>query len=50
MLPPLPKSFDVEQRGHFSAGKFRAKKSRTTHKKKGTPAMPAEIPEDVESE
>jgi hypothetical protein len=26
MLPPLPKSFDVEQRGHFSAGKFRSKK------------------------
>jgi len=23
-ISPLPKSFDVEQRGHFSAGKFRA--------------------------
>lgn len=50
MLPPLPKSFDVEQRGHFSAGTFRAKKSRTTYKKKGTPTLPADIPEDVESE
>src|SRR6266498_3421274 len=50
MLPPLPKSLDVEQRGHFSAGKFRARKSRSTYKKKGTPTMPAEIPEDVESE
>ncbi len=49
MLPPLPKSFDVEQRGHFSAGTFRAKKSRT-YKKKDTPTLPAEIPEDTESE
>ncbi len=37
MLAPMPKSFDVEQRGHFSAGKFRVKKSRTTYKKKGAP-------------
>lgn len=50
MLPALPKSFDVEQRGHFSAGKFRARKSRSTYKKKGTPTLPAEIPDDVESE
>ncbi len=49
MLPPLPKCFDVEQRGHFSAGSFRTKKSRGTTKKKG-PTLPAEIPEDVESE
>jgi hypothetical protein len=47
-MPPMPKSFDVEQRGHFSAGKFRAKKSRSTYRKKGTPTLPAEIPEDVE--
>ena len=50
VLPPLPKSFDVEQRGHFSAGKFHAPKSRSTYKKKGTPTVPADIPEDVESE
>jgi hypothetical protein len=49
-LPPLPKNFDVEQRGHFSAGTFRAKKTRATYKKKGTPTIPADIPEDVESE
>ena len=49
-LPPLPKNFDVEQRGHFSTGKFRGNKSRSTYKKKGTPTMPADIPEDVESE
>jgi hypothetical protein len=46
----LPKNFDVEQRGHFSAGSFRAKKSRATTRKKGTPTLPADIPEDVESE
>ena len=48
VLPPLPKNFDVEQRGHFSAGKFRPPHSRAAHKKKGHPTIPAEIPEDVE--
>lgn len=50
LLPPLPKSFDVEQRGHFSAGTFRSKKTRTTYKKKGTPTLPAEFPEEADSE
>ncbi|HET8825796.1 MAG TPA: hypothetical protein VFM77_11750 [Terriglobales bacterium] len=50
MLPPLPKSFDVEQGGHFSAGTFRTKKSRATSKKKRTPTLPVEIPEDAEME
>jgi hypothetical protein len=50
LLPPLPRSFDVEQRGHFSAGTFRSKKNRSTYKKKGTPTLPAEVPEDVEQE
>ena len=49
-LPPLPKNFDVEERGHFSAGSARAKKSRTTHKKKGTPTLPAALPDDPESD
>lgn len=48
ILPPMPRNFDVEQRGHFSAGKFRARKSRSTYRKKGIPTLPAEIPEDVE--
>ncbi len=48
ILPPMPRNFDVEQRGHFSAGKFRARKSRSTYRKKGSPTLPAEIPEDVE--
>lgn len=47
-IPPLPKNFDVEQRGNFSPGQFRAPHSRKTYKKKGTPTLPAEIPEDAE--
>jgi hypothetical protein len=39
-LSPLPKNFDVEQKGHFSAGQFRAKK-RGARKKKGHPTLPA---------
>jgi len=50
LLPPLPKSFDVEQRGHFSAGTVRTKKSRANSKKKRTPTLPIEIPEDAETE
>jgi hypothetical protein len=49
-LSPLPKSFDVEQRGHFSAGQSRAPHKRSTRKKKGVPTLPAEIPEDAESD
>lgn len=49
-LPPLPKNFDVEEGGHFSAGTFRAPKRHTTRKKKGIPTLPVDIPEDAESE
>ncbi|HZQ20001.1 MAG TPA: hypothetical protein VFA90_14890 [Terriglobales bacterium] len=48
-LPPLPKSFDVEQRGHFSAGSSRAPHASTKHKKKGTPTLPVES-DDPESD
>jgi hypothetical protein len=41
-LLPLPKNFDVEQRGHFSAGSSSLPHTSTTHKKKGTPTLPAE--------
>lgn len=47
-LPALPKNFDVEQRGNFSPGQFRAPHSRKAYKKKGTPTLPAEIPDDAE--
>jgi len=49
-IAPLPKSFDVEQRGRFSAGQSRAPRRRSTRAKKGHPTLPADIPEDVESD
>ena len=49
-LPPLQKMFDVEQKGHFSAGKARASHRRSTRKKKEVPTRRIEIPEDVESD
>ena len=42
-LSPLPKSFDVEQRGHFSAGTSRAPRNRSPRKKKGIPNLPADV-------
>lgn len=48
-LSPMPKNFDVEQKGHFSAGQFRTSHKRSTRKKKGHPTVPADIPEDVEA-
>jgi hypothetical protein len=49
-LAPMPKNFDVEQRGHFSAGKFRAPHTRSSRSKRQHPTLPIEIPEDVESD
>jgi hypothetical protein len=49
-IPPLPKNFDVEQRGRFSAGKFRPSHTRSARKKRDRPTLPAQIPEDVESD
>ncbi len=49
-LAPLPKSFDVEEKGHFSAGKFRASKRHTARKKRQPATLPVEIPEDAESD
>jgi hypothetical protein len=48
-ISPLPKNFDVEQRGHFSAGRFRPSRSRHPRPKRQQPTLPAEIPEDAES-
>ncbi|MGH9515460.1 MAG: hypothetical protein ACRD3P_07255 [Terriglobales bacterium] len=48
-LSPLPKSFDVEQRGHFSAGTSRPPRRRSTRKKKGIPTLPADV-SDAESD
>lgn len=49
-LSPLPKNFDVEERGHFSPGSPRRPRKRYTRKKRGVATLPAEIPEDPESE
>src|SRR5881396_1696936 len=48
-IPPLPKNFDVEKQGHFSAGKFSHPKARHKSRKKRKPAkVPLEVPEDEE--
>jgi len=46
-IPPLPKNYDVEQKGRFSAGKFSHPKARHKARKKRHPAtLPIEVPED----
>jgi hypothetical protein len=47
---PLPKSFDVEQRGHFSAGNPRRPHRSRGRSKKEIPTLPANVPEDTESD
>ncbi len=49
-LSPLPKSFDVEQAGHFSAGTSRPPSKRSTSKKKGIPTRPRTLPMQSRSE
>src|SRR5258708_39246104 len=39
-LPPMARNFDVEQRGHFSAGKSRATHGRSTRQKRQRPTLP----------
>ena len=45
-LPTLPKRFDVEQRGHFSAGKFRPSHRRSTKSKPQESALPIDVEQD----
>jgi hypothetical protein len=45
-IPPLPKNYDVEQKGHYSAGKMSHPKARKTTKKRLPVKIPIEIPED----
>lgn len=48
MIPPLPKNYDVESRGHYSAGRLRpAKKPAKT---KAKPSTTATFGSDVEGE
>src|SRR5579862_525389 len=47
LVPKLPKNYDVENKGHYSAGTFSLPKpSKTPAKKRQTPTLPIEIPED----
>jgi hypothetical protein len=49
-IPPLPKNYDVENKGHYSAGTFSLPKAaRTTYRKKHPATIPAEIPSDTDS-
>jgi len=48
MIPPLPKNYDVEKRGHFSAGRLRP--SKKASQKKQTPNPTATYGADVEGE
>lgn len=48
MIPPLPKNYDVENRGHYSAGRLRPTKKPA--KVKPTPPPTATYGNDVEGE
>ena len=48
MIPPLPKNYDVENRGHFSAGRLRP--TRKPAKKKAKPNTTATYGNDVEGD
>jgi len=49
LLPALPKEYDVEKKGHYSAGRFSLPHaSHPKAKKKQSPAYPVEIPDDPE--
>ena len=49
-IPPLPKNYDVENKGHYSAGKFSLPKPKhPASKKRQTAKLPIEIPNDSDS-
>jgi len=48
MIPPLPKEYDVEKTGHYSAGRLRPTKKPA--KTKATPNTTAIYGDDVEGE
>jgi hypothetical protein len=50
-IPKLPKEYDVENKGHYSAGKFSLPKaSKHAAKKRTTPTLPAEVSDEGEPE
>jgi hypothetical protein len=48
LIPPLPKNYDVEKQGHYSAGRMRPTKK--PKKTKPTPATSATYGTDVEGD
>jgi hypothetical protein len=48
MIPPLPKNYDVEKQGHYSAGKMRP--SKKPRKVKPTPSDTATFGKDPDAE
>jgi len=49
LVPKLPKNYDVENEGHYRAGNFSLPRASKTHaKRRQTPTLPIEIPEDPE--
>ena len=48
-IPPLPQNYDVENKGHYSAGKFSLPRAQNkTYKKRQTAKLPIQIPTDSE--
>lgn len=45
-IPKLPKNYDVENRGHYSAGKVSFPRAKQASKKRQTPTLPIEIPDE----
>lgn len=50
MIPPIPKNYDVENRGHFSAGRIHPAKKPGKTKAKHTPNPTATYGNDVEGD
>jgi hypothetical protein len=47
-IPPLPKNYDVEKKGHYSAGTFSQPKAKRTTTKRQPPNVITQAPEDPE--
>lgn len=48
-IPKLPKNYDVENRGHYSAGKISFPQTKhAATKKRQTPKLPIEVPDEDE--
>ena len=45
-IPALPKNYDVENKGHYSAGTFRRPRAKKAYKKRHPAKLPIEVPED----